>query len=157
MKTLNLTVARSLIRRKVGVILLALTLVGGLFSSRVQAAELDENAVVADSVNSANSTTYFINDSQFHFTEQNTGGQFYVPKQCDARLMTAIVADDKAAENITIEVWNTGGFREATLSIPTNQAKVSTFHIGGGGHYLRYYGRNNMGYNVRIQLYTWDY
>lgn len=159
MKTLNLIGARSLFKRKVGVFLLALTLVGCLLPFKVHAAELNENAnpSVIDTVSTANSTTYFINDSRFGFTSSNVGQEFYVPKQCGARLMTAIVADDKVAENITIEVWNTGGFKETSLSIPTNQAKVTTFHIGGGGHYLKYYGRDKVHYNVRLQLYTWDY
>ena len=46
---------------------------------------------------------------------------------------------------------------EDEISHPVNQAKVTTFHIGGGGHYLKYYGRDKVHYNVRLQLYTWDY
>ena len=159
MKTLNLIGARSLFKRKVGVFLLALTLVGCLLPFIVLACDVQVtgNPSVFDNVSTAYSTTFLINDRRFGFTSSNVGQEFYVPKQCGARLMTAIVADDKVAENITIEVWNTGGFKETSLSIPTNKAKVTTFHIGGGGHYLKYYGRNKVHYNVRLQLYTWDY
>lgn len=162
MKKSNLNFIRSFINRKVGIALLAITLVICPFYSKVQAAETIDSVKsnIDDAfmyVNSTNSTTYFINDSRFSFTGSNVGGIFRVPKQCGARLMTGIVANDKIAENITIEVWNTSGYRETTLSIPTNKALVTTFHIGGGDHYLKYYGRSGVTYDVMIQLYTWDY
>ncbi len=159
MKTMNLKVMRSFIRKEVGVAILSIILVGFLFPSKIQAKEFFNSVAIKniDNSNSVNSTTYFINDTRFSFTGSNVGSIFWVPKRCEARLMTAIVANDKVAENITIEVWNTSGYRETTLSIPTNKALVTTFNIGGGDHYLKYHGRAGVTYNVRLQLYTWDY
>lgn len=108
---------------------------------------------------STTSTTYFIGDSEFSFTNSNIGGIFNVPKTCNVRMMVAVVAEDGSAnDSIVIMAMNTSGTVNKSLTIPTNQALVETFRLEAGDHYLAYIcGRSGVKYNVRISLYTWDY
>lgn len=111
-----------------------------------------------NSTRATNSTTYFINDSEFTFQGTNLGYEFYVPRRCNCRMLVAVVADDGANENITIKLKYSGGSTTHTRSVATNNAAVYVLNdVGAGGHNLEYSGRSNMRYHVRISLYTWDY
>lgn len=62
MKTMNLKVMRSFIRKEVGVAILSIILVGFLFPSKIQAKEFFNSVAIKniDNSNSVNSTTYFL-------------------------------------------------------------------------------------------------
>lgn len=163
MKSINLNLSRS-IKTTLSLVLLAITFIYFIDPYKVLAAgsSNEDTGIITQSyhyipvVQSANSTTYFINDTNFTFTSFNRGNIFNIPKACQARMVIGIVAADGAEENLTIKVKNSSGLVEATLTPHTNGAQVITFYVGGGDHYLEYSGRN-IKYQVWIQLYTWDY
>lgn len=153
-------------RTRVALTLLVIMLMEFLNVPTAMAAELKEDNVIPENVSAESvampladaNTYYFIKPSEFYFTGSNTGNTFNVPKACQGRLMVAFVAmDDAREENVTVEVWNTSGYREQRFSVPTNKGKVIAFNLTRGDTFLRYYGRSGVRYHASVRLYTWDY
>lgn len=108
--------------------------------------QLDRNTVMPR-------TTYFMPDQEFSFRGTFATPLFSVPAACQARLIIAPVGN----EPLYINVLNSWGESQHTITATPNQAQVHVFNISAGNHRLKFSSITGSQFTIRIQLYTWDY